>query len=82
MDIAGTETVEFQICDACAKIHVDNKHCMMIIKNGLNVTTIDDQDESLFHLSQVRDCGLIVEEEAHAYGRNQSTCASQTNAPT
>ena len=48
MEIAGTETVEFQICDACAKTYVENKPFILIIKNGLDSTTIYDQDESFF----------------------------------
>ena len=45
MVIARTEIVEHEICDKFAKSHIVNKACILLIQNGLDITTIDYQDE-------------------------------------
>ena len=81
MEIAGIERVDIQICDAYAKTYIKNKPCMWIIQNGIDATTIDDQDESLLHLRQARDHGSIVEDKSHVHSWNKMMHASETNIP-
>ena len=81
MDIAGTSTVELEVCDAYGKTYVINKPFMLLIKNGLDATKIQGQDESLIHPSQARDYGSMLDDVAHMHGGNQRIYESNMNIP-
>ena len=52
---------------------------MLLITNGLDATTFQDQDESLPYPSQDRDQGSIVDDAAHVHSGNQRIYVSETN---
>ena len=81
MAIAGTATIELEVCDARANAYVLNKPFMLLIKNRLDATKSQSQDESLLYPSQTRDYGSIVDHIAHIHGVNQRIYTSNKNIP-
>ena len=79
--IAETATAELRVCDAYAKTYVLENPFILLIKNGLEETKIQGQDESLLYPCQARDYGSIVDDVAHIHDGNQRIYASNMNIP-
>ena len=60
---------------------MQKKLCVLLIKNKIDVTKIDEEDEHLLHTRQTRDHGSIVDYASHANSRNQTSCTLENIFP-